>query len=222
MVHQICRVPLKVDAYLKEYNHIVSLASINGYSKKFIDSLVQKHAKKVKKSQLSTLFAQQRLMEKNSQDVRQRVSMGFVPEVTNKLKRVFTKNHLTMVFSNRHKLSNLLGSTKDVTPSIKKAGIYEISCQNCDSKYYGQTQRNILVRWKEHLAHIKYNRPEKSAVAYHMLTYDHTTSLNHLKLVKEINNKKNLDAYESYFIQSAENVMNNDNGPIASSLFALV
>jgi len=127
-----------------------------------------------------------------------------------------------MVFSNRQKLSNLLGSTKDKTPTLKKSGIYEISCADCDEKYYGQTKRNIHTRWKEHLSHIKYNIPEKSAVAHHILTNNHNTSINNLKLKKEVHDVKRLDAYESFYIQSCENVMNNDNGPINSSIFALI
>ncbi|KAJ8959219.1 hypothetical protein NQ318_022481 [Aromia moschata] len=55
----------------------------------------------------------------------------------------------------------------------EKSGIYEISCKDCDQKYIGQTKRSILTRFKEHMAHLKYGRTEKSCVAQH--AFDKTT-----------------------------------------------
>jgi hypothetical protein len=224
MVHRLCRIPLKIEAYMKEYKYILELANINGYNGKMIDEMIAKHARKIKKSSLSTLFRQEKYLERQAFDERTRVCMTFVPEVTNKLKRVFQKHNLCMVYSNKRKLRNLLGSTKDKCPTLKKSGIYSIKCDNCNAEYIGQTRRNIKTRYNEHFSHIKYNRPEKSSVASHMLSYriPHTTSINNLSLLKEVNNSNKLDAYESYFIQSSENSMNTDNGPINSSLFALI
>jgi hypothetical protein len=223
MVHRLCRIPLRVDAYMTEYKYILELANINGYSNKLIDELILKHSKKIKKSNLSTHFMQKRKIEKENEKDHNRVCMTFVPEVTNKLKRVFNKHDISIVYSNKNKLSNILGSSKDKTPTLKKSGIYSIKCDKCIYQYIGQTRRDIHTRYKEHLSHIKYNRPEKSAVASHVLTQkDHSTSINNLSLKMEVNNSNKLDAYESYFIQSTEHTMNNDNGPISSSLFALV
>ncbi|KAJ8958672.1 hypothetical protein NQ318_016397 [Aromia moschata] len=55
-----------------------------------------------------------------------------------------------------------LGNPKDKLDNNEKSGIYEISCKDCDQKYIGQTKRSILTRFKEHMAHLKYDRTEKS------------------------------------------------------------
>lgn len=49
--------------------------------------------------------------------------------------------------------------------------------------YIGQTERNILVRFKERKAHALRNRPEKLALDKHM--YD--CSVNNTTLKKQVN-----------------------------------
>ncbi|KAJ8941785.1 hypothetical protein NQ318_006821 [Aromia moschata] len=69
--------------------------------------------------------------------------------------------------------ATLLGNPKDKINNNEKSGIYEISCKDCDQKYIGQTKRSILTRFKEHMAHLKYGRTEKSCVAQHAFYNNH-------------------------------------------------
>jgi hypothetical protein len=183
--------------------------------------LIKKHSKKLKRNTRSTLFRQKK--KENDENQLKRVSMSYVPEVTDKIKTVFKQHNMEVVCSSDNKLKAILGSTKDKVDILKKTGIYEVTCGDCEDRYIGQTKRNIHTRFKEHLSHIKYNRPTKSCVAAHALNNDHfDVSLAHLALKKSVYKIDKLDAWESYLINKCENCMNADNGNIESPLFAIV
>ncbi|KAJ8952665.1 hypothetical protein NQ318_020980 [Aromia moschata] len=128
------------------------------------------------------------------------------------------------IFNNmRERQWTLLGNPKDKINNNEKSGIYEISCKDCDQKYIGQTKRSILTRFKEHMAHLKYGRTEKSCVAQHAFDNNHRIDINNLKLIRNVTNSRQLDAFESLEIIKCNNSMNKDNGPIPTSpLFALI
>jgi len=149
--------------------------------------------------------------------------MTFVPNISYKLQKPFRENRLEIVYRSDQKLINLLGSTKDKVPNFQKSGIYGVQCSDCNKVYYGQTKRNIEERVKEHFQCIKLNQPNKSALAAHVLVDGHDgVSKNNVKLIKQINDDRRLDAYEAYFIQNDKNSLNLDNGNVETCLFKCI
>ena len=70
---------------------------------------------------------------------------------------------------------------------------------------------------------IRLNQSYKSAVAAHVLIDGHTNvNKDSLKLKKQVNDCRRLDAYEAYYIQSNTNLLNCDRGNIESPLFAKI
>lgn len=219
MVFRLCKLPLSAKNYMDELSHIKQVATVNGYSNNFVDILVKKHSKEIKRSSQSTFFSNVK-----SEDIR-RVKVSYCHKVQSnrKIGKVFKKNNMKVVHPSRNKLGSLLGSLKDQKDMLRKSGIYEIKCDNCSAIYIGKTKRNLLVRYKEHKGHAVKNRPEKSAVAKHLLENDHCCSICNIKLKKEINDARRLDAYESFFISKHNGpLMNNDHGNIESPLFGLI
>lgn len=103
-----------------------------------------------------------------------------------------------------------------------KSGIYQISCNDCNELYIGQTSRNINKRFDEHQKHIAKNRPTKSAVAAHALENNHTCTAENLSLVKQVNTKYKLDAYESIYMDRNNGVlMNTMDAPVRSNLIKI-
>ncbi|KAJ8941391.1 hypothetical protein NQ318_011828 [Aromia moschata] len=102
-----------------------------------------------------------------------------------------------LVYNSKNELQMLLGNPKDKIDNNEKSGIYEISCKNCDQKYIGHTKRSILTRFKEHMAHLKYGRTEKSYVAQYAFDNNHRIVINNLKLIRNVTNIRQLDAFES-------------------------
>ena len=195
--------------------YIKDVAKKNGYSEIFVDRIVKKHSNKVTRSNLSTHFSQIQTNEKK------KVAFNFIPAVTNKLKQKLREYDMQMVFKSQYKLSALLGSNKDKTPALQKSGVYRIKCSVCDAAYIGQTKRNIEKRYKEHCRCVKFNRPHLSAVAAHILENEHSINIDNISLVKQVNDERQLDAWESFYISIERDAMNQDEGNIQSCLFAL-
>lgn len=219
LAHRLVNLPLSVNNYLKEYKHIKDAALVNGYSLNTIDRIIKQHARKKERNDLSTLFSQ----NQDATNTMKRVAVIFAPEITNDLKTVFANNNMQIVHSNPFKLKNHLLSTKDKKEHLDKPGIYEIACNSCGRKYYGQTKRSVRKRFKEHTLCIRNNEPRKSAFAQHALDEEHlTTTIDNVRLLKSVNNSYKLDAYESLYIHRDATALNLDKGNIESDLFCFM
>lgn len=216
LIHRLCNLPLSLVNFKSEYEYIKNVASVNGYSEKMIDELIFYHSHKARNSNLTTLYSQQEKVKN------QRVSMSFVPEITNKLKKKFNEHGFDIVYKNNNKLCNYLGSTKDKTNDLDKSGIYAVKCNDCGKEYFGQTKRSIKKRFNDHLACIRLNQPSRSAVAAHVIKETHNVSVDNVRVLKQVRNEMQLDAYESFYIQKGNNLLNQDNGNIESCLFAKI
>lgn len=215
LVHRLMSVPLNKDRFEKERNLIKDIAEANGYSTYLVDKLIRKRKFK-DMIRSSTTF-------QNNVDNSKLISIPYEPHLTRGLKKIFKDVGMTVVYKSGNKIKQLLGNPKDKIGTNEKSGIYEISCIDCDQKYVGQTKRSILTRFKEHMAHLKYGRTEKSAVAQHAFENDHRINMNNLKLIRNVTDPRQLDAFESLEISKCKKLMNNDSGPIPySTLFKLV
>lgn len=216
MVYRLVKLPLNISNYMKEVKTIKYAASVNGYTEKMVDKLIATHSNRRRRQNITTLTPE-RLIP-------MRISVPYIPEITNKLKGVLKQHNYELVHSSNNKLQNLLVKLKDKTEFIQKSGIYEMSCLDCNEKYIGQTSRSLKTRTKEHLAHITHNRATKSAVALHALENNHTQwSLENVKLKKQVNKKQKLDAYESIYMYLNRSIaMNTMEAPIRSPLFRLI
>lgn len=215
MTYRLCKLPLNVKDFMEELKHIKMVANLNGYQENMIDKMIEKHSEKIKKQNLSTFFNASQKMD------HKRFCFNYAAPLTNRLKDIYKNHKIDLVFASENKLKNLLVSTKNRSESIEKSGIYEIKCKICDKIYIGQTRRRVETRFKEHCAHIRYNRPEKSAVAKHVLKDLHSglTELD-IKLKKHVTKPHTLDAWESmYMHKNRLKLMNTDPAPISSPLF---
>lgn len=50
MCHRLCKIPLSITSYMKEYSYIQEIAYENGYHSSIVDNIVNKHSKKVLQS----------------------------------------------------------------------------------------------------------------------------------------------------------------------------
>lgn len=233
MAYRLCNLPLSVAAFKQEFDHIVHIADVNGFDKALIEKIVMKQSNKISKNRQSTLFSQNHV---NKTTNLQRVSFSYIPAITNQLRKVFEKTNIDIVYNSNSKLRNILGSTKDVTPTSEKCGIYEISClaPSC-LKYVGLSRRAISTRYKEHHSAVRLKYTNKSAVAHHIHVHSMFDEDNRphrigtfdesVRLLKHVHNERHLDAFESLYIYKLKQqqlAMNLDDGAIISPLFALV
>jgi len=226
MTYRLCKLPLSVANFKKEYHQIVQIAETNGFDRSLVDKLIYKHSNKIKKHESSTLFEQNHNIAADQQK-EQRVSICYAPNITNKLQTTFKQSNIKLAYTNNYKLGSRLGCTKDTVPTRQRSGIYEISCSDCDAKYIGQTRRALHTRISEHLRSIK-NRELHKAIPAHVFDPDNehlhriTSFDENVKLIKPVTNSRKLDAYESIFISTNDNLMNLEKGAIESPLFKLL
>ena len=212
MIHRLISIPLTKERFNKEFKYIEEIAEFNGFNKQIINNIFNKKHSKLNRLQDITLTKEIKEEPKNY------IKLPF-DQTTKGLSKMFKKFDFKLVFSNNNNIKTLLGNPKDKIELNEKSGIYKINCSNCDKSYIGQTRRSINIRFKEHMAHLKYNRVDKSSVAHHMTTLNHATDINNLKLIKTCNNNNNLDAAESLEILRHKNrIFNSGTGPIPASI----
>jgi len=124
-----------------------------------------------------------------------------------------TKLQIKFRFLTGQKLSTLLSNHKDKLTNNEKPGIYEISCSSCPSKYIGETSRNLKTRLKEHMADIRHNRVNTSAVALHCAENpSHAINPNFAKLLEIEKNGFRRKFKEALYIMNTGDRMNLDTG----------
>ena len=135
---------------------------------------------------------------------------------TKGLGKIYKNVGFKVVHGSNNNIRSLLGNPKDKLKTLEKSGIYEIQCSHCDSKYIGQTRRNFGIRFKEHIAHFRFNRFEKSSVAQHIYETGHSIKETDLKIVKALSSTKELNCFESMsiFKNQGNHLLNRDDGPI--------
>ena len=67
------------------------------------------------------------------------------------------------------------------------------------------------------MGHLRYRRTEKSSVTQHAFDNSHRIDIDNLKLLRNVTNNRQLDAFESLEISKCKNNTNSDKGPIPSS-----
>ncbi|KAJ8961586.1 hypothetical protein NQ317_013064 [Molorchus minor] len=209
LIHRLLSFPLSKERFEKERKLIKDIAKINGYSENCVDRLIMKRTFKETLRNSSTF--------QTDTESPKFVSIPYAPQFTRGLSRIFKNIGLTVIHPSGNKLQQLLGNPKDTIGVNGRSGIYEISCKDCTLKYVGQTRRSILTRFKEHMAHLKYGRTDKSSVAQHAFDNNHRIDINNLKLIRNVTNNRQLDAFESLEIVKCKNRMNSDSGPIPNS-----
>jgi hypothetical protein len=102
---------------------------------------------------------------------------------------------------------------------LKKSGIYKIICKTCWKTYNIQIKRRRDERENEHERAIRNKTPDLSAVAAHCLEMGQSREA--CKVIKQVNNDWELDAWKSLYIlnEDEEKLMNVRKPPIESKLF---
>lgn len=85
-----------------------------------------------------------------------------------------------------HIIKALLRDTRDKVVYFEMSGIYEIKCDDCNKKYFGQIIRFITCFW-ENVVHLRYERSQTSGDAHHELENNHSVNERSLRLEKTVN-----------------------------------
>ena len=158
-ITRIHSLPLDPDKKQKEWKTIQSIAKNNNFPRRLLHKLnhqIQSKANHIhnkKKHKIWTTFTQ------HSPKIR----------ITN----LFKNTNIGIAFKATATLKQLLTpATQTQTSQHEKSGIYKITGKTCHKSYVGQTNRNLNLRYREHVRYIKNNDP-RSAYALHILNCRH-------------------------------------------------
>ncbi len=172
----------------------------NGYPPQFINNRLQK-----------VKFKIQYPIPKNNEP-KKRIILPWSGEVTSKIAHFLQRNlEIDIGYFPGPKLITLLCNSKQKPIKIR-AGVYEIKCKNCISKYVGETNRDFMVRIAEHEYHTRRNACLISPVALHMAENEHEIDKNSYALLASEHRDYFRKFKESIYIRSLEVKMNIQNG----------
>lgn len=217
LIYRALNIPLTEDNRKKELDYIFNLAEKLGFQTIQIQRILRNQIRKQNKLKITTLMS-----TTDTQQIKKYMKIIYVPQLQHKLGNLFKKFKIVPAYYTNTKMKSLLGNCYTQIENCKKSGIYEIKCSNCDLKYIGQTRRNMLVRYKEHMYHVKCFNIDKSAVAGHAIATGHKFPQQNVTLLKA-SNIENLNMFEAIYMKKYKPfLMNYDLSPLNNILLDLI
>ena len=179
--------------YLTEELKFISDVFVeNGYSGKYLKNIIKNMDK---------------CHQINRIDKKQYVSLPLLPQLSNKLRKVFKKSGYTVSFKSPSNIKDVLtNSNKDRLPDNSFPGVYMVSCE-CLAKYVGQTKNSIKKRCKQHEKNVFLGQNEESAISAHANKNNHQIKWENTKtLARETN-------YVKRSVREALEIKRNKTGP---------
>ena len=127
------------------------------------------------------------------------------------LRRIFRGFNVQTFFKPTNTLRQLLVHPKDPVAKEQVVGpIYEITCENCDAAYVGETERSLKARFSEH------RRPSSisSEVSKHIHTDkpNHKISLDNTRILSVESKWFDRGVKEAIYIRARRPSLNKDGG----------
>ena len=194
MIHRAFSVPLSTDDFNKEINIIKDIATSNGYSHKMINQMLEKKRFKLA---INSIFPQPQKVSKLY------TSLTYFGKLSEKVSKIITNsNQIDVAYRSHNSIGSVLLNVKHKPTFLEKSGIYKINCGECNAVYIGQTQRNLDIRYCEHLRAYRKKKPENSNFAKHLLEQNHKPALNNnIELLHSCENYNKLNFLESLEIK---------------------
>ena len=176
----------------RELNFIIDVFVENGYDEKYLKDIIKN-------------------MDKNHHinriEKKQYVSLPLLPQLNNKLRKVFKKVGYTVSFKSPSNIKDILtNSNKDRLPNNSFPGVYMVTCE-CSAKYVGQTKNSVKKRCKQHEKKVFLGQINDSAISAHANKYNHQIKWEDTKTL----------AREPYFfkrsVREALEIKRNKTGP---------
>lgn len=134
-------VPTTHSARRKERKHIIKVLIDNNYPSSFIRTCDKARRNKQRDNTTGT----------ETSEANSFVVLPYIRGTSEKLARVLGREGIRVAHKPTHTLNHRFPRPKDkVPPAMKKSVVYKINCKDCDFIYYGQTERALKTRIREH------------------------------------------------------------------------
>ena len=180
----------------KEIDYSFKVLKDNGYKQWILKEPKRKNKKRVEK--------------KEKGDHYKSYPIPYIQGISEHLNRIFRQHKVPTYYKPINKIQGMLVKPKDKTPPEKSCGvIYEISCGDCDSKYIGETERSLEIRFGEHM---KTEIKNPTAVGEHLKESKHQISEENVKIIAREGDNRRRKIHESIIIREKHPMLNRNDG----------
>ena len=184
------KIPSTTKGKRRERKHVFKVLRHNGYPSKFLKSYDNKR----KHHHLVNTNANSRTTDVNNRaypadySTSNLVILPYIKGVTEKIYRALKKENVKVCYKPTNTLSQLFTKPKDKSPPEQTNGVvHKICCEDCDFVYYGQTDRALITRIKEHKRAVSHS-DQYSKIAKHAEHYDHRFDFDNATIVYKTKN----------------------------------
>ena len=182
------------EAKLQEIDHLKKVLTVSGYTKSAWANATKPH---------SAPKAQRDPQDKQYKGY---ISLPYVGQVTDALAKRIRKAGVAVHLRPTNTIRSRLVHPKDKVEKLQKCGVvYQISCEECNANYVGETARALNTRLKEH-------RHPPSHVGQHLREQDHQFKDQEVSVLHQEANWFKRGVAEAYFIEQKRPTLNHDRG----------
>ena len=181
----------------KERKHVINVLKDNGYPLEFIRSCENKRRHQNKKLRSHN---NENAMQ-NAAGPPKRIVIPYIKGVSEKISRTLQRENIRVSFQPARTLQQEFPKPKDKldTNNIRDI-VYRINCSDCDFSYYGQTNRALKIRIKEHKRAVQHN-DKNSKIAQHVEKYEHRMDFENAIIVSRVENYHERLFLEAWYSQ---------------------
>ena len=138
------------------------------------------------------------------------------------IRRILSLLGIETTFRPQNTLRKILSRPKDTIPTTNKSGVvYQISCQDCEASYIGQTGRNLSQRITEHRRAVQKLDTFSSAMSEHVCQTGHSINWDNPSILAHHPFLWQRVILESWHINNKCPSINHEKGPLPAKYLTL-
>ena len=158
----------------QERKHLQDTFEANGYPRRIVQQALRKRRGPETEKTRS---------EEDDQERTKLLILPYLKNTSEQIERTCRALGVKPVFKSQCTLRRSLTRVKSARPELKKKEVvYEVPCMDCDTKYIGETGRNLQKRLMEHKAAVR-RGDRKNGIAVHLQDHDHRVDWEAAKVI---------------------------------------
>ena len=201
-IHRAQEIPSTTAERSRERKHVIKVLRDNSYPLSFIRSCKFYHNSSHHDSSTNGSSSA------SAPSASPFVVLPYVRGVSEKISRVLRNNGVKVSYKPLNVLCTCFPRPKDKTPALQCRGVvYRVACADCNFVYYGQTDRALETRLKEHKRAVRVG-DNNSKVAQHANQFVHSIDFDHATIVDRARNFHERLFLEAWYSQRDSNAGN--------------
>ena len=141
------------------------------------------------------------------------ITIPYIQGLSEKIRHALAAHNIRTSFKVFGTLRQHLSRPKDtIDPPMRSGVVYSIPCANCNYTYIGETGCHLSTRIKQHRDAVRKGLTDRSAVAEHVWSLQHSISWDEVEILDQDPSTKSRRIKKALHIRQHSNLMNRDGG----------